>query len=44
LLTAALQAGDRLFTFFWRHANASWPRMPEHFDMASLRQFDRSAL
>jgi hypothetical protein len=44
LLTAALQAGDRLLTFFCRQANASWPRMPEHFDMASLRQFALSAL
>jgi hypothetical protein len=44
LSTAALQAGDRLLTFFCRQANASWPRIPEHFDMASLRQFDRSAL
>jgi hypothetical protein len=44
LLTAALQAGDRLLTFFCRQANASCPRMPEHFDMASLRQFALSAL
>ncbi|HVV79659.1 MAG TPA: hypothetical protein VHD59_08605 [Pseudolabrys sp.] len=43
-LTAALQAGDRLLTFFCRQTSASWPRMPEHFDMASLRQFARNAL
>jgi hypothetical protein len=43
-LTAVLQAGDKLLTFFCKQANASWPRKPEHFDMASLRQFDRSAL
>ena len=44
LLTAALHAGDRLLMFFCRQANASCPRMPEHFDMASLRQFALSAL
>jgi hypothetical protein len=43
-LTAALQAGDRLSTFFCRQTSASLPRMPEHFDMASLRQFARNAL
>jgi hypothetical protein len=43
-LTTVLQAGDRLLTFFCRQASASLPRKPEHFDIASLRQFARNAL
>jgi hypothetical protein len=45
-LTAALQLADRPSTFFCKQANASLPPgvTPEHFDMKSLRQFERSAL
>jgi hypothetical protein len=45
-LTAVLQAGDRLATFFCRQASASRPPglTPEHFDMKSERQDERMAL
>jgi hypothetical protein len=45
-LTAVLQAGARLPTFFCRQVSASLPPgvTPEHFDMKSERQFERIAL
>jgi hypothetical protein len=45
-LTAVLQPGDKVSTFFWRHVSASLPPglTPAHFDMKSLRQFARMAL
>jgi hypothetical protein len=45
-LTAVLQAGARLATFFCRHISASLPPgvTPEHFDMKSDRQLARMAL
>ncbi len=45
-LTAVLQAGARLATFFCRQSRASLPPgvTPEHFDMKSERQFARMAL
>jgi hypothetical protein len=45
-LTTALQPADRVATFFWRQAKASLPPgdTPEHFDMKSPRQLERSAL
>jgi hypothetical protein len=45
-LTAVLQAGARLPTFFCRQVSASLPPgvTPEHFDMKSERQFERTAL
>jgi hypothetical protein len=45
-LTAVLQAGARLATFFFRQASASLPPgvTPEHFDMKSDRQDERMAL
>ena len=45
-LTAVLQAGARLATFFCRHSSASLPPgvTPEHFDMKSDRQLARMAL
>jgi hypothetical protein len=45
-LTAVLQAGERLATFFCRQLSASLPPgvTPEHFDMKSERQAERMAL
>jgi hypothetical protein len=45
-LTAPLQAGDRLATFFCRQFSASLPprSTPGHFAMKSERQFERMAL
>ena len=45
-LTAVLQAGDRLATFFCKHSNASLPPRgtPGHFDMKSERHEARIAL
>lgn len=45
-LTAVLQPGERFSTFFCKQASASLPPgvTPEHFDVKSERQFDRTAL